>query len=403
MIRPAYHHAFEPNGRATRVRALATNSRLINPSLSSVMAAYLHSLATAVPSNAYGQEQILEVMKAWHGQDRRTNRLLGGIYRASAIEQRHSVVDDFQPGNPGGFFFDLAKDAFLNPSTAERNEKYAQEAGKLASCAARRALSGEAAFSPTEITHLITVSCTGFYAPGPDLDVVRELGLSERVERYHLGFMGCYAAFPAMRLARSICMAHEGAVVLVVAVELCSLHLQAGKESDELLAASVFADGAAAALVSARPPAGRPSFRLSRFNSALATDASDDMAWTIGDTGFRMVLSSEIPKIVEREVGAALAPLWECAGISAADMGAWAVHPGGRAILDGFEAGLGLPSDSLTASREVLSRYGNMSSATILFVLDRLLRSEKRLAGPVTAVAFGPGLAVESALLELAA
>lgn len=366
------------------------------------MAAYLHSLATAVPSNAYGQEKILEVMMAWHGQDRRTNRVLGAIYRASAIDKRHSVVDDFQPGSPGGFFFDPTKDAFLNPSTAERNDRYAQEAGKLATCAARGALSGEGAFSPAEVTHLITVSCTGFYAPGPDLDIVRALGLAARVERYHLGFMGCYGAFPAMRLARSICLAHDDALVLIVAVELCSLHLQAGKESDELLAASVFADGAAAALVSARPPAGRPSFSLKRFSSALATAAGDDMAWTIGDTGFTMVLSSEIPKIVEREVRAALAPLWECAGISAADMGAWAVHPGGRAILDGFEAGLGLPSDSLTTSREVLSRYGNMSSATILFVLDRLLHSKDPPAGPVTAVAFGPGLAVESALLDLA-
>lgn len=377
--------------------------------LSSTMAAYLHSLATAVPPSAYGQEKILEVMMAWHGQDRRTNRLLGGIYRASAIDTRHSVVTDFQLGSPGGFFFDPTTGAFLNPSTAERNAKYAQEAGKLASCAARRALSTEAAqsgkgaYSPADVTHLITVSCTGFYAPGPDLDIVRELGLAPRVERYHLGFMGCYGAFPAMRLARSICLAHESALVLIVAVELCSLHLQAGTESDELLAASVFSDGAAAALVSARPPAGRPSFSLRQFNSALATEASDDMAWTIGDTGFTMTLSNRVPKVVEREVRAALAPLWECAGISAADVGAWAVHPGGRAILDGFEAGLELPGDSLTASREVLSRFGNMSSATILFVLDRLLRSEQRLSGPVAAVAFGPGLAVESALLDLVA
>lgn len=376
--------------------------------VSSTMAAYLHSLATAVPPNAYGQEQILDVMKAWHGQDRRVSRLLSGIYKASAIERRHSVVGDFQPGSPGGFFFDPTTDAFLNPSTAERNEKYAQEAGKLASGAARRVFSWqaspsrEAAFSPADVTHLITVSCTGFYAPGPDLDVVRELGLSQRVERYHLGFMGCYAAFPAMRLARSICMAHEDAVVLIVAVELCTVHLQAGKESDELLAASVFADGAAAALVSARAPAGQPSFHLMRFNSALATDARGDMAWTIGDTGFKMVLSSEIPKVVEREVGEALAPLWESAGLSPTDMSAWAVHPGGRAILDSFEVALGLPSDALTSSREVLSRYGNMSSATVLFVLDRLLRSDDPPAGPVTAVAFGPGLAVESALLELA-
>lgn len=371
----------------------------MNPLVSSIMAAYLHSLATAVPENAYSQEQILEVMKAWHGQDRRTNRLLSGIYRASAVSKRHSVVDDFQPGSSGGFFFDPATDAFLNPSTATRNAKYAQEAGRLASCAAQRVFAQEPASSPSQVTHLITVSCTGFYAPGPDLDVVRALGLSESVERYHLGFMGCYAAFPAMRMARSICLAHEGAVVLIVAIELCTVHLQAGKESDELLSASVFADGAAAALVSAQP-SGRPAFRLLGFNSALASDARKDMAWTIGDTGFEMTLSSEVPKVVEREVGAALAPLWQGAGLSPSDMAAWAVHPGGRAILDSFAAALDLPEDALGASREVLDRYGNMSSATVLFVLDRLLRSHDSAPGPVTAVAFGPGLAVESALLE---
>ena len=365
------------------------------------MTVHLHSLATAVPDNAYGQERALEVMKAWHGQDRRVSRLLGGIYRSSAIETRHSVIDDFRPGSAGGFFFDPKTGEFSNPSTAERNGLYAREAGKLASCAARRAVGMGTGFAAGDVTHLITVSCTGFYAPGPDLDIVRELGLAPDVERYHLGFMGCYAAFPAMRAAKALCLANPGAVVLIVCVELCSIHLQAGSDSDELLAASVFADGAAAALVSERPPSG-PSFRLERFHSALATEARAEMAWTIGDTGFQMVLSSAIPKVVEREVAAALEPLWQAACAVPEQMAGWAVHPGGRAILDSFEAALDLPTDSLAASREVLSRFGNMSSATILFVLDRLLRSPALGTGPVTAVAFGPGLTVESALLTAA-
>jgi len=162
------------------------------------MAAYLHSLATAVPPNAYEQEKTLEVMKAWHGHDRRVSRLLTGIYRASAIDRRHSVVNDFQPGSEGGFFFEPLSERFLNPSTAERNAFYAREAGKLASCAARRALgrSGSGsdsgterhpAVAPREVTHLITVSCTGFYAPGVDLDVVSELGLAEQVSHVSTG------------------------------------------------------------------------------------------------------------------------------------------------------------------------------------------------------------------------
>lgn len=362
------------------------------------MPAHLHSIATAVPAHAYDQEHALEVMKAWHGGDRRTSRLLSGIYRASEIERRHSVVGDFQPDSGGGFFYLPDEDRFRDPSTGERNAAYAREAGSLASCAARRTVSASD-MAPHGITHLITFSCTGFYAPGLDLDVVRELGLPDSVERYHLGFMGCYAAFPAMRLARSICMADENAVVLIVSVELCTLHLQAGKETDELLAASVFADGAAAALVTARPPKDRSSFQLEAFHSALATDARDAMAWTIGDSGFTMTLSSEVPRVVQREVGYALAPLWERAGVTREDMAGWAVHPGGRAILDSFASALQLPDGSLNESREVLRGYGNMSSATVLFVLDHMLRREAP-SGPVTAVAFGPGLAVESALLR---
>lgn len=362
------------------------------------MAAFLHSVGTAVPGTAYSQDQILDVMKAWHGQDRRVSRLLGGIYRASAIERRCSVVDDFASGSEGGFFYEPATDNFRNPSTGERNGFYAREAGKLATCAARRALASSS-IALDDVTHLITVSCTGFYAPGVDLDVLVDLRLKPDTERFHLGFMGCYAAFPALRLARSICLADQDAVVLIVSVELCTLHLQAGKETDELLAASVFADGAAAALVTARPPDDRRSFQLEAFHSALATDAHDDMAWTIGDTGFTMTLSSEVPRVVEREVCGALQPLWDKAGMTRSEVAGWAVHPGGRAILDSFESALELPDDSLTESREVLRRYGNMSSATVLFVLERMLRGEVT-DGPVSAVAFGPGLAVESALMR---
>lgn len=387
------------------------------------MAAYLHSLATAVPAHAYDQEGILAMMKAWHGQDRRVSRLLSGMYLASAIDRRHSVIDDFRPGSNGGFFYQPAAGeaddhqatagavrdpanmlgSFRNPTTAERNDVYAREAGRLASCAARKAMSSSGVLAPGDVTHLISMSCTGFYAPGVDFDVMRQLGLPQQVERYHLGFMGCYAALPAMRLARSICLAHSDAVVLIVSVELCTLHLQAGTTSDELLAAAVFADGAAAAIVTARPPSDRPSLRLAAFNTAVVTDAEADMAWTIGDTGFLMTLSNKIPRVVEGEVGAALAPLWRAADLAPVEIAAWAVHPGGRAILDSFEVALQLPQSALVESREVLRQYGNMSSATVLFVIERMLAAESRPAGPIAAVAFGPGLTVESALLHPAA
>lgn len=335
-------------------------------------------------------------MRAWHGGDRRTDRLLSGIYRASAIDRRHSVVRDFVDDDAGGFLYDPQEREFLVPGTARRNELYADESGKLASEAARDGLE-RAGTEPSSVTHLITVSCTGFFAPGPDIELVERLCLRREVERYHIGFMGCYGAFPALRLARSICLAHPDAVVLVVSVELCTLHLQASNDSDSLLAGSVFADGAAAAVVGSTPGDGA-ELVLDSFANTLVPGARDEMAWTVGDTGFEMKLSGRIPAVIECEARDALAPLLDKAGLAPDQVAQWAVHPGGRAILDRFESALGLEDGSLWASREVLRRYGNMSSATVLFVLERII-SEGADNGPIAALAFGPGLAVESALL----
>jgi predicted naringenin-chalcone synthase len=362
------------------------------------MPAFLSSVAGAVPPTGYSQDEILEVMRSWHAGDRRAGRLLGGIYRASAIQKRHSVVRDFRPGEAGGFFFDPATGTFLVPGTADRNRAYRREAGKLASCAASRSLVAGGR-SARDVTHLITFSCTGFFAPGPEIELIDALGMRTEVERFHLGFMGCYAAFPALRLARALCQADPEALVMVVSVELCTLHLQPSTDSDSLLAASVFADGAAAGLVSADRPAA-PALALDSFASALARDAGDEMAWTIGDTGFEMVLSGNLPQVVEEKVRGALAPLFDGSGVSPGEVREWAVHPGGRAILDRVERALELPPRALAASRGVLAEFGNMSSATVLFVLERLLAEPAADGAPLVAVAFGPGLAVESALLR---
>jgi predicted naringenin-chalcone synthase len=359
------------------------------------MPAFLNAVASSVPATCYRQERILDVMKSWHRGDRRTERILDAIYRASAIDKRHSVVRDFVPGDPGGFFYDPEARRFLVPGTGARNHLYRQEAGPLAACAAGRALTASG-IRPGEVTHLITASCTGFFAPGPDIELVDSLALDPAVERFHLGFMGCYAAFPALRMAQAFCLADPAAVVLVVSVELCTLHLQPAANVDSLLAASVFADGAGAALVSSREPT-VPGLRLDSFSSALARESAGEMAWTIGDNGFEMVLSSRLPEVVEHQVEAALEPLLERQGSSLDEVNGWAVHPGGRAILDRVERALALPNDALEASRGVLAEFGNMSSATILFVLERLLRSPGSAGDNLVAIAFGPGLTVESA------
>ncbi len=377
----------------------------------------IHAVGTALPPHRYPQPYVRQVMGRWIGGDRRTDKLLDRVYRASAIDARHSVLDDFLPerGDPHEEGRPVATPSpfrdpdggFRSPSTGERNALYARHAPVVAEAAARDALAHGGELEAADVTHLITVSCTGFFTPGVDLHLQRSLRLSPSVERYHLGFMGCFAAFPALRMAQAFCAADPRAVVLIVTVELCTLHLQPSADIDGVLAASVFADGAAAALVSARPPTGpqRP-LAIERHATAITRDGGDTMAWTIGDTGFDMTLTAYVPKVLEAETAEALAPLFADAavpGLAAGDVRWWAVHPGGRAIVDKVAAAMALPAPAVAASRAVLRRAGNMSSATVLFVLAELM--DRNLPGPaagepLVALAFGPGLTVDSALLR---
>jgi predicted naringenin-chalcone synthase len=291
----------------------------------------------------------------------------------------------------------LAADGVLiGPSTGVRNQVYRAEAPALFAAAATDALE-RAGVAASEVTHVVTVSCTGFFAPGPDFLLVRDLGIPPTAERSHLGFMGCAAAIPALRTAAQICAARPDAVVLVVCAELCSLHLRASSDPDQIVASAVFADGAAAAVVSTTPRLPGPVFELDGFATAVTADGESDMDWTIGDEGFRMVLTAEVPRIVGREIRDAVA----AAGApDPAEVLAWAVHPGGRSILDRVQSGLALADAALAPSREVLRAHGNMSSATVLFILQRLLADPALPDGaPAMAIAFGPGLTVETARL----
>lgn len=357
------------------------------------MAVYVHHLATLLPETAYPQARACAVMSRL-SEARATQRLIRQIYRYSGIETRYSVIPDFQEGHPGGLFFEPGG-GLRTPGTRARNDLYAEHARVMYPAVAARVLNGSG-FSAADITHLVTVSCTGFYAPGPDYDIITALALRPEVARYHLGFMGCYAAFPALRLADAFCRADPEAVVLVVCLELCSVHLQRSEVPDALVAAAVFADGAAAALVSARQPAG-PALELRAWHSQLLASGAPTMAWTIGDQGFEMVLSSYVPDLLEAHVEAAIAPLLAAAGVGRDAVRHWGVHPGGRAILDAVAQGLGLSEAQMAPSREVLRRYGNMSSATILFVLQAIL-GQAEPGERICAMAFGPGLTVESGL-----
>lgn len=362
------------------------------------MSVYIHNITTSVPNHYYEQSFLRDRMKEYVGNGRATQSIIHRIYSNSGIDKRHSVINDFNANGHSRFFFQ--KDGSLAmPSTGTRNTLYTRHAKKLFVDVARKLLDPQGAFKKEDITHVITVSCTGFFAPEPAYEIVKKLGLSGSTQRFHLGFMGCFAALPALKMAQSFCEANKNATVMVVCLELCSLHLQASHKTDNLISASVFGDGGAGALVSSRKPSSN-AFRLDQFATSIAEKSEDDMAWTIGDTGFDMVLSTYVPEIIRSNLTSAVQPLLEAYNIDFKDIKHWAMHPGGRAILDKIETNLELAPGQLKSSRATLADYGNMSSATILFVLKHLLEQPFETEQESTlAIAFGPGLTIESGLL----
>jgi alpha-pyrone synthase len=318
--------------------------------------------------------------------DERMRRLFARMAARSGIERRYSTLRP--SADPGGAQLDA--DGFYSrgrfPGTGPRLVRYERAALPLA---LRAVADLGDALEPDRITHLVTASCTGFYAPGLDLELMHALPLRDTTERTHVGFMGCHAGFHALKLARHIVRSEPDARVLVVSLELCSLHLQETPDMEQVLSFLLFADGCGAALVSAEPE----GLRLDGFRSARLPDSDELISWRIGDNGFDMVLSGRVPGAIGRMLRARAGDLFG-PGPSGPDL-VWAVHPGGRSILDGVEDALELPGDALAASRAVLRDHGNMSSATILFVLQHMLRDPRSGADGI-AMGFGPGLTAET-------
>ena len=368
------------------------------------MATQIHAIGTALPQFHLPQARTRDFFVAQAGIGRLAARLIGAAFDQSAIDSRYTVLGDLA-GEPGLF---VDEDGQLRaPTTGERNAVYRREAPPLFAAAARDALA-RADFAASEVTHVVTASCTGFFAPGPDFLLVKQLGISPNAERTHIGFMGCAAAFPALRVATRISESRPDAVVLVVCAELCSLHIRSSQDPEQIVASAVFADGAAAAVVSAQEPRTQGAvFDVGAFSTSITADGEQDMDWSIGDQGFEMRLTAEVPRVIGREIaGVVRSMLGEhgdtaaaaTVGTSAVD--AWAVHPGGRSVLDRVQASLELPDELLAHSRAVLREQGNMSSATVLFILRRILEDDALPpSARIAALAFGPGLTVETALL----
>lgn len=362
---------------------------------------YLHKIVTTVPEKFYTQEFALDfLLKLTEGESEKKRNLLRKLYKGTQIRKRHTVIDDYDKDPSEYTFYPKNPTLLPEPTTAQRNDLYIEEAKRLTLQAAKQLLEETPEFEKEKITHVITVSCTGFVAPGLDFYLVRDLELNPTIHRYNIGFMGCQGAFPAMKLARDLCLADPEARVLVVNVELCSVHIQQREELDIVVSNAIFADGISAALISAHKDDVKGSkYTLEKFATSFAANTENDMAWRIGDHGFLMKLSVYVPDIVKENIKPLMDGLFESSGIKQDEIDIWAIHPGGRAILEKAEEALGLTKEDLDASYRIMQEYGNMSSATIMFVLEDILKDSKK-KGKVFSAAFGPGITVEVGLME---
>lgn len=330
-------------------------------------------------------------------------RVMQMIYQGAGVNERGTVLLQEPNGVPTdseGFFWPRSNEEDRGPTTQARMEKYEEHSLELAleSCEAALAHADQ---DVSEITHLVTVSCSGFSAPGFDIGLIQKLGLSPDTARTHVGFMGCHGSFNALRVAKGFIEADPNAVVLVCSVELCSLHHHYGWSTEKVIANALFADGSAAVVCRSAATNNIPiqsKFKLIRNGSHLLAGTTGAMSWRIGDHGFEMTLSQKVPALIEKNLGPWMQSFLAKEGLTIQDVAGWAIHPGGPRILDACLAALSLSSEDVAPAREILAQYGNMSSATVLFLLNRLQEEPRR--GPVVALGFGPGLTIEAMILN---
>jgi len=364
------------------------------------MALKIAGLGTAVPPHAISQRDAAELSRALCLESEEKLRLLPILYRRTGVKKRHSVLLEAQDGEPlsrQSFYPEAQHAADGGPTTRQRMQRYECEAPALAALAAERALA-DSGLDPADLTHLVTISCTGFHAPGVDAALIGRLGLSRQVQRTHVGFMGCHAALNGIRVASSFVESDPAARVLVCAVELCTLHFHYGWDPEKVVANALFADGAGALIGVADDEADEECWRAGASGTLLMPDSEDAMTWTIGDHGFLMTLSPRVPELVRTNAGEWVDSWLRDNGLSIDEVGSWAVHPGGPRILGAFDEAVGLENGETAISRRMLAEYGNMSSATLLFILERL-RAEDA-PRPCVAVGFGPGMVIETLLLR---
>ena len=355
----------------------------------------IFALSTAVPPHIYKQEDIAKRFIDILSINQEKSEFLNRIYQNSSIYERYSVIDDLQKPREEWEFFG-AEYPKIVPGMTDRNLRYKKEAPLLAEKAARQALElwgGDR----SQITHIISVSCTGVMAPGIEFYLMQNLGLSPTINRLGINFMGCFGAFKGLSVARAFALENPNSRILLVCTELCSLHLQAGCDPVTITANSLFSDGSAAAIIGGNPQAGEePLWEIWRTHSLGFKNSIDKMSWEASDEGFLMHLCHTVPVFIKRHMREFAKSLLEEIHPKQCD---WAIHPGGTSILQAVEKSLQLQPDQTKSSWEILGNYGNMSSATFLFVLENLSR-QAQLQLWTAGIGFGPGLSVEGILLQ---
>ena len=366
------------------------------------MESFITGLGTANPDFQRPQTMTANfIANLMDLSDKKRSRLTE-LFANSGIENRYSVLEDYTKSNGEFTFFANNSDFEPFPSTAERMRIYKQEAIKLALRAIENCTASLPGFSLKDITHVITVSCTGMYTPGLDIELVQQLKLKTETQRTAINFMGCYGAFTGLKAANAICKSETSATVLLVCVELCSLHVQKKSTLDNLFANLLFGDGAAAVIIQNQVTR-LPALALESFYCELAPDSKQAMAWHIGDTGFEMSLSSYVPKIIKSGIKKFSANILAKRNNQLSDIAYFAIHPGGKKILEACEQALGISTADNRYAYAVMRQFGNMSSCTVLFVIKAILeeRNHQDHQKKILGLGFGPGLTLESMLLRL--
>ena len=367
------------------------------------MSSCISAIGTANPEHRIKQSSILQFMVRAMRLDDNNALRLKKLYEHSGIDYRYSVIPDFGEEDFNKYsFFARNEEMDPFPCTQNRLKLYQQHAVTVAAGAADDCLKQFPDGFQANITHLITVSCTGMHAPGIDIELVEKLGLGRHIERTCINFMGCYGAINALKTADYICRADPRAKVLVVCIELCTLHFQKENTLDNWVANSLFSDGAAAVIVeSDEQRTLANALRLKTFYSEFVPEAHNEMGWYVGNMGFEMKLTSRVAKLIRTQIKPITGRLLEKARLSFSEIGNFAVHPGGKKILEAAETALDIPAQANSFAYDILREYGNMSSATVLYVLKKIMEDPAQVRGAnIMGFAFGPGLTVESMILQ---